>query len=702
MSRRKAGSGDPALLELWRPPAAAGEPIGCLATTFTFDAEHFDRHCLGRFLGVEADPDREGLPYLVEREEELSKVYAGVLVDRHHAAGSHSLRWDLLPVRVSGGIQHAKVSLLCWEKTVRVLIGSANLTEPGYRQNRELIAVVDSHPEAVHSELIADVVKFLKAVLKFTPRGSDAQGPRERADRFLADVTRLATRWPKARADPGVSIVFSPTMPMLAPKRGVAQSAWQQALDEANRSNRKVQRIAVASPFFDRGDAAPFVQTLFGALHQGGDRIVDLAAPAEVLDGTRGVRLAAPVAFPNAAAHSDVVLTVYQLPISDEQGERRPWHAKALLLESDNRTVLLTGSANCTSAGLGIGRANIEAGLLYTVDRDRQNLPEDLTESMWGRKQRVKRLESAEWVGSGVAPGEEEGAAVLPDGFELALYEGGEAPHLSLTFAVERLPNDWLLVGIGQTEHSLLRSSALADSARMLTLNVQWPEEYPPQELRVTWGASQVAEWPFNVRNPESLPAPRHLREMSADDLLRVLAAADPKAALRAWARASQTGVIGFEPDQDSAVPIDLNPLRRYDIGDTFLHRVRRQARLLGQYQRVLGRAVRSMPALMSRLSGPVGVKLLLDRSVSEVSAEPDGPDGALLRIADTLIALEGVRYEAEAGALSAKQFDSIYRRFVASAARDIGARMQEVRERASPDVAAFFASVLQKCAGSA
>ena len=34
------------------------------------------------------------------------------------------------------GLQHAKVSLLYWSNLVRVIIGSANLTEDGYRRLR--------------------------------------------------------------------------------------------------------------------------------------------------------------------------------------------------------------------------------------------------------------------------------------------------------------------------------------------------------------------------------------------------------------------------------------------------------------------------------------------------------------------------------------------------------------------------------------
>src|ERR1051325_5805516 len=116
-----------AMLDLWRPPQHAGEAIGCLATTFTFHPALFDDQCLERFLEIESEPDREDLAFLLERESRLGGVYAGVLVDHCQAGVEHSLRWDVLPVRIRFGKQHAKVSVLCWTHCTRIIVSSANL-----------------------------------------------------------------------------------------------------------------------------------------------------------------------------------------------------------------------------------------------------------------------------------------------------------------------------------------------------------------------------------------------------------------------------------------------------------------------------------------------------------------------------------------------------------------------------------------------
>ena len=81
MSKRRKTTGSGAMLELWRPPQGAGEPVGCLATTFTFSPALFEEQCLARFLEIESEPNREDLAFLLEREKRLGSAYAAVLAD---------------------------------------------------------------------------------------------------------------------------------------------------------------------------------------------------------------------------------------------------------------------------------------------------------------------------------------------------------------------------------------------------------------------------------------------------------------------------------------------------------------------------------------------------------------------------------------------------------------------------------------------
>src|SRR4051812_42256314 len=101
------------LLDAWSGKAEFGDPIGCVTTTFTFEAAFFEEQCLSRFLKIENDPAEDVRGYLVEREERLSQAAAFVFVDDVHVPRLRSLRWHVLPMRVPrGGVFHAKVTLL--------------------------------------------------------------------------------------------------------------------------------------------------------------------------------------------------------------------------------------------------------------------------------------------------------------------------------------------------------------------------------------------------------------------------------------------------------------------------------------------------------------------------------------------------------------------------------------------------------------
>jgi hypothetical protein len=157
------------LLDLWRGEVSFGRPQGCVTTSFTFDAELFEEQCLARFLSIQSNSNETPRAYLIEREEKLSQCFACVLVDRGHAKPDRSLRWHMLPVSLPlGGVLHAKLTILAWENCIRVLIGSANLTEPAYRRNQEIVAVLDFGAEGnLSPALLTECVTFLRNVSLF-------------------------------------------------------------------------------------------------------------------------------------------------------------------------------------------------------------------------------------------------------------------------------------------------------------------------------------------------------------------------------------------------------------------------------------------------------------------------------------------------------------------------------------------------------
>jgi hypothetical protein len=184
---------------------------------------------------------------------------------------------------------------------------------------------------------------------------------------------------------------------------------------------------------------------------------------------------------------------------------------------------------------------------------------------------------------------------------------------------------------------------------------------------------------------------------MSADDMLWILAATDPSAAFRAWAR-RQKEPGPFDEDVDSAAPADLDPLRRHDLRATFLHRIRHRARILAQLRINLERPVWSLQALEWRLRGFIGIEALGNRLAREIEHADGRGDEALLTLADFLILLREVSYQPDDGCVSAESFTDVYRPFLAELAAALDCRVQENGKGISKEVTSFWNRVVSQC----
>jgi hypothetical protein len=230
-------------------------------------------------------------------------------------------------------------------------------------------------------------------------------------------------------------------------------------------------------------------------------------------------------------------------------------------------------------------------------------------------------------------------------------------------------------------------------------VEISWAAYEPPERLRIDW-VDQHAFLPLNVADAMALPEPSELREMTADEMLAIIAACDPGAALRAWGRHRQPADLTIDPDLDAATPIDLDPLSRYRLTDTFLHRVRRRAHVMADLRRFVERPVATEQMLEWRLRGLIGIRPLAEKFLREfeASAADRDPREALLTLADLLIVLREARYEATEGALSRQRFTKLYHAFLMDLVADLDGRVQPRLGTVGPDVSAFWNSVVERC----
>jgi hypothetical protein len=632
--KRRAAEMSQKALDLWQPPEGVGDALHCVATSFTFDATFFETECVGRFLQMSTHPsESETVGYLIEREEKLAAANVCALVDRGHARDKESLRWDVLGVLVPRAIQHAKVALLAWSHHVRVIVGSGNLTEPGYRKNLEVFGAIDvSRREGGDRESVLATIEFLDRVLD-SAVGSEIEGQgsaKARARASLRAVRVLIARWPHVTPTAGPTPVFG------LPDQGVLP----RVLEEHWPSDGRPPRWAwIVSPFFDRpGSDTDVIRSLVDGMAKRGERNVAFHVRGDTLPDGR-IRIFAPKAMVDAARRT--CETEVCLVAGKVDDDLRPLHAKLLCLQSDQWSLHLIGSSNFTTAGLlADGRGNLEANLLYRV-RTTDPLYDQL-DAVWpelAEEAIDPDSESLIWDpedetaegGGDITP--------LPACFREVVYRPGVPAILSVQLKAE-LPAEW---SIRVPNGALLLSSSSGHGAG--EHDITWIDTSPPFVLEVSWrdaGSEWIASWPVNVSNPAALPPPAELRNLTLDELLEILGSSRPlsDAVVHVLRKRGRTvrGPNGVE----------LDPLKRLDSPSFLLRRAKRVAAALERLRERLERPVSSRESFEWRLRGAVGPTALAERFVAEATF--DGEAGFYLAELGLTLGRVDVTLAAEGG----------------------------------------------------
>jgi len=587
MGRRKADDTFAKPLDLWQAPEGAGDPLVCLATSFTFDSTFFETECLGRFLQMDTHPsESESVGYLIEREEKLAAATVCALVDRRHARDKESLRWDVLGVLAPSAIQHSKVSLLAWNNHVRVVIGSGNLTESGYRKNLEVFGTLElSRRAGGDKSAVIQVIEFLSEVLQLAVGDQTAEGPKRRAGAALTSVRGHIGNWPTGATDKRTA----------APVFGLPGRRVLSRLRDLWPSAKPPRAAHVLSPFFDSppGDQVA-VNGFMKLLAKKGKRRLDFSVRVDDLpDGRR--RFYAPKGMIQSARETcDVVVH----RISHEQnGELRDLHAKMITLRNDEWQMLLIGSSNFTKAGVGAieGHGNCEANLVYRMRVSDSDFtvfaniwPETCVESDPDSNDIIWDPEREEDEGGVLGP-------PLPAAFQEAIFVPGLLPLLRIVLA-PCLPAVWAIrIPDGPEVLSASNSTAVGSH------EINWTGR-PPFVLRVSWEHAEgeaVASWPVNVSDPAALPPPDALRNLSLEELLEILASARslPQAVVEVLRRRTKRTSLDNE----------LDPLKRVDCQGFLLRRTKRVAVALERLRERLERPALTREAFEWRLRGPIG-----------------------------------------------------------------------------------------------
>lgn len=368
------------LLELWAPPTGY-RLASVVATTYECQADFVEEELLRVALDLKT-PSGKGRDFRVELERALQDVEVTLFLhpDRYQPGLRRSPRIDLVPVSERRAPKlHAKVSLLRFvpegdpayaRNMVRLIVGSANLTNPGYRSNLEVAIALDDAPGA--DPVVVTAVRDAAAWL------ASATGPMpSQALRQMRDMNAVFAARPTVPARGGLQFVG-------LPRSGGLVNVLRDAAPEA------AHTLTLVSPFWPGGDEpADVVEALVrasGAL----PKRVRLVGPADA-DAEKGVRPAIPAAllseFLARKVEVDVAAADPEHGCSDEEAEdddddefgalaprsavmfaRRELHAKLMLLEGSKVLRLAMGSFNLTRKGLGLHKTgNTEAGIVWTL-----------------------------------------------------------------------------------------------------------------------------------------------------------------------------------------------------------------------------------------------------------------------------------------------------------------------------------------------
>jgi|GEM_PF-1073054 len=641
MAKKVKTSEQSPLSYYWTPPAAAtdggwGEPWACLATTFEFDADFFETELLPRFLGLKFDQTENESSFLVEREQALDLARVAVLVDHSRFDSSQTtLRWDQIPIHIPGGIQHAKITILAWDKLIRVIIGSANVKRIAYRRNREIFAALDfwNSPDSTPLRILRDILDLVTLMLSWS-RSSVASV--ERTQETVEVLRRAIAGWDTAPADftsrerPRVALAV--THPRATGRRA------RSTLDEVIGlwGNRRASSIVVVSPFTAR-EPDPEI----------GDAVVNKLAEVPMTRECEGW-LVGPelpktpedqrtrLPFPEVFKESWKELFhgrggAYVLPLSlcveGKEDRNRTLHSKSIVLENENDDVamMMMGSSNFTLRGMGIGFSNFEANLVF----------EDVSSAKRGGMRLIDRLglprewqdglpvDEVVWL-TPEEPPEDEPASrpALPAFFAWATYSqvtgelklgldrtdeqpkiwsvrlggtGADAPTLFTSHSEHAVPSSKILI------HVL---SEAMHAVNIVALVVQWEDRD---------GESQQAKLGVSVEGEKHLLPPEQFLKLDPDAIIECLISGKTPSQ---WFD-QKKGAITSAERTDTAIEMDTSSF--------LLYRVRRFGRALtGMSQRIMDTIPRPDAIRYRLLRDPFG-PISLAQSISRLSEDEPG-----------------------------------------------------------------------------
>ncbi len=302
-----------------------------IATTYTFDAVFFEEYCLER---LSAFSDASSITVFVDRGT-YEAIIAG---PEHNRPKQANLRYLVHPVS-PGSTFHPKVWLFASPEGGRLVIGSANLTRPGFLGNAELVGTfdVDIGKNEQWRALCQQAFRFLVRLEKRWPGKTVASNLRE--------IERQAP-WLVSTGERGLdgTLVDNLDTPIIETL-------------QARIGGGRVETLYILSPYFD-----PAPDLL--------DVVLNAFRPTRMMIFTQNGTTTLTTEW---LKHPSVRRGKVQIVLCRYAHDERPQclHGKLIALTTNDGALVSFGSANFTSAALGrtASNGNVECVLARTFGR---------------------------------------------------------------------------------------------------------------------------------------------------------------------------------------------------------------------------------------------------------------------------------------------------------------------------------------------
>jgi len=665
------------LIDQYLPPDGAFALESLIATTYNVQWEFVEEDLLPVALGVRA-PTSRMKAFRAELERRLSACYVSILYDPRSCdkLGRLSARVDAIPIL--GRKQHAKISLLLFsrpsgkpstppERRARLILGSANLTWPGFRENIEVVSALEfGGKQSAAPALLQAAVDLTRKIAA----SISSDQLRTQLEAFETFATELAD----AGGNGGTSVVLVDGGAVVTALR----DAWAELAPGAQDAATP-DVVTIVSPFWPEGDnpAAPVVE-LVRAL--GTPARLELVCSGDLSPDRSRVLPILPRRLPQRVKEDlDTAVAVRPARLSDQEGEpasededdatedlklarpvahteqpRRALHAKIIAVRGRDGCAVYIGSSNCTRRGIstrGTAALNWEAGLVYRLGARETGFIDALLDFA-GPPIEVSGDAEIDVVEPTRDP-EMPVAAFLREvvanrtRLSIRFASGAERPaDLQMYMADARDPRRRYLVfggdGAAQEGEDVeigIESCSQVDDDENVLPNEHVGVENLSATLRVKWDRYDV-DYPVRFDDKATLPAVPGALALSEAELIRYfLTGRDP------WAdgMASPDG----SGNTNSATPCVEEAVDTRRILSYFM---RTFVDALPGIESAMMEGARSRPALHATLLGPTSPVALVERAVESIERGPGlsepkkTPIAVAFQIAEILAAMARCR----------------------------------------------------------